>query len=191
MRAHYQAPIQSAAGALQTGATVSVFQNGTTSDGTQPGTLITGTVYGDAFSATPTTNPFISTSGDIDFYLEFPLRVDLGVQVPGQAQVFFTDVDVLRTGIVATVVTANYSLALTDQLILVNASLGNIALQLPAATAGLEYLFKRTDATPASAVAILPAAGLIDNASSLALNALGGAVTNARLWSDGTQWWSV
>lgn len=193
MRAHYYTPIQSAAGALQGGATVSVFANGSTSGGTQQGTLITGTVYGDAVSATPMTNPFITVTGNISFYLAFPLRVDLGIQVPGQAQVFFPDIDVIRAGVAAVTVTANYTLGLSDQLILANAASGNIALQLPGAVAGLEYLIKRTDTVTANSVAVLPPAGgvLIDNVLNYPLNAIGGAVTHVRLWSDGTQYWAI
>lgn len=192
MRAHYSAPVQSATGAIQTGITVSVFQAGSTSGGTQQGTLITQALYGDAVSSTPMTNPFISDSGEISFYLPYPLRVDLGIQVPGQAQVFFPDADVNRAGITPTLVTANYTLSLSDQLVMVNAAAGNIALQLPAASAGLEYLIKRTDTVSGNSVAVLPPSGvLIDNVLSYPLNALGGAITRVRLWSDGTQYWVI
>lgn len=192
MRARYTAPVQSAQGVLQAGATVSVFANGSTSDGTEQGTLITGTVYGDGISSTPLTNPFICTGGTIDFYLAYPLRVDLGVQVPGQAAVYYADVDVLRAGIAQTVVTSNYTLSLSDQLLLVSAAGGDIALQLPGAAQGLEYMIKRTDTVAGNTVTVLPPAGvMIDNSLTVPLSAVGGAVSHLRLWSDGTQYWEI
>jgi len=131
VRSHYTAPVQSTAGDLQTGTTVAVFASGSTANGTQLGTLITLPLYADATSGTMLTNPFIAPTGDISFYLPFPLRIDLGVQVPGQAQAFFPDVDVLRAGTVATVVTANYTVSLSDQLILASASACSCRPRLP------------------------------------------------------------
>jgi hypothetical protein len=191
MRAHYSAPIQSVAGALQTGATVSVFVNGSTANGTQLGTLIPGTLYADGSSGTTLTNPFIAVGGTISFYLAYPIRVDLGIQVPGQAQVYFPDIDIdTNNSFLPTVVTgpASYNVSLSDQLIMASASGGNVTMTLPLATASVQYIFKRTDSS-ANLMSIAPQGGqLLENsASPLALAALG----RARIYSDGTAWWQV
>jgi hypothetical protein len=188
VRAHYVAPIQSIAGALQTGATVSVFLNGSTLNGTQLGTLITQQVFADGTSGTLLTNPFICVSGDASFYLPYPVRVDLGIQVPGQAQVYFPDIDVdTNNSFIPTVVAASYALSLSDQLILASATAGNVTLTLPPATLSLQYIFKRTDSS-GNAMAIAAQAGqFIDGQASLALLALG----RARVYSDGAAWWQV
>jgi hypothetical protein len=93
--AHYSAPAQSSAGALQPGTQVAVYQEGTTDGGTQAGTLIGGTVYADAAGATPLGNPFTTGNGEISFYLDAPLRVDLGMTLPGASEARFPDIDVL------------------------------------------------------------------------------------------------
>lgn len=188
MRAHYTAPIQSSAGALQAGTLVAVFANGSTANGTQLGTLTALPLYADATSASTLTNPFITASGDISFYLPFPLRVDLGVQVPGQAQAFFPDVDVTTSGIVPVTVTANYSVSLSDQLVMASAGTGNVSLLLPAATAGCSIIVKRTDSSGNSMSVNAQSGQLIDNAATpYQLPAL----ARARLYSDGTGWWVI
>lgn len=188
MRAHYSAPVQSPAGDLQGGTTVSVFAPGSTAGGTQLGTLIAGTVYADAASGNAMTNPFIATAGIVDFYLAWPQRVDLGVQVPGQAQAFYPAVDVLVPNLVPVVVTANYSVQLSDQLVLASAALGNVSLTLPAATAGVSIHFKRTDSSGNTMSINAQSGQLIENAATpFALAALG----RARLYSDGVAWWVI
>lgn len=188
MRAHYRAPIQSLAGDIQTGATVSVFVNGSTNNGTQLGTLITQPVYPDGASAAPMTNPFITAAGVADFWLPYPLRVDLGIQVPGQAQVLFADVDVICACLAPTVVAGvpSYAVSLSDQLILANAASGNLALQLPTAVANasLQYHFKRTDSTGNTCAVTALAGQFIDGSASYALASL----ARVRLYCDGTAW---
>lgn len=187
MRAHYSAPIQSDAGDLQAGATISVYSRLSTGGGNGPGTLITGAVYVDETSAAVMTNPFVTTTGVIDFCLDFPQRVDLGVQLPGQAAVYYPAVDVNVPGLVPAVVTASYAVQLSDQLVLASAAAGNVTLTLPPATAGAEIVFKRTDSS-GNTMTIAPQAGqTVDNGASVALAALG----RARLYSDGTAWWII
>lgn len=187
MRAHYSAPVQSDAGDLQAGPTVSVFVLGSTGGGNGPGTLIAGAVYADETSAGVMTNPFVTTTGVIDFYLDFPQRVDLGVQLPGRAQVYYPAVDVAVPYLIPAVVTASYPVKLSDQLVLASAAAGNVTLTLPAATAGLQIVFKRTDSS-GSTMTITPQAGqTVDNGASAALAALG----RARLYSDGAAWWII
>jgi hypothetical protein len=190
VRGHYFAPIQSVAGALQGGATVSVFAQGSTLGGTQLGTLITQPVYADATSGNALGNPFITVSGNVNFYLAWPQRVDLGIQVPGQAQVFFPDVDVdTNNALVPTVVAgvAAYAISLSDQLILASATGSNLALNLPAAAAGLQYIVKRTD-TSGNTMALVALSGqFIDGQASQALVPL----ARLRVFCDGTAWWIV
>jgi hypothetical protein len=186
--ARYYAPVQSVTGAIQTGATVSVFINGSTEGGTQQGTLTLVPVYPAASLSVPLTNPFVLSGGMIDFYMPWAQRVDLGVQLPGTAAVYYPDVDVLTAGIVPTVVTSSYDLVLSDQLVMASAAGGNVSLQLPVSWAGLSYKFKRTDTVTGNSMAVLPAAGQqIDSSSTLTLTTLG----HATLIGDGTYWWSV
>jgi hypothetical protein len=188
MRAHYSAPIQSPAGDLQGGATVSVFARGTTQGGTQLGTLTTLPLYADASSGTLLTNPFITTTGAVSFYLPLPARFDLGIQVPGQAQVFFPDVSAGVPSLVPTVVTASYTILLSDQLIMASAASGNIVLTLPAATAEFQVVVKRTDSSANTLSVAPPAGGQLDNAGTAITLA---ALAKTRLYCDGTKYWTI
>jgi hypothetical protein len=188
MRGHYSAPIQSIAGDLQGGATVSVFARGTTQGGTQLGTLTTLPVYADATTGNLMTNPFIVVTGQISFYLPFATRVDLGVQVPGQAQVFFPDVDVPVAGMVPTVVTSGYTVLLSDQLVLASAAAGAVVLTLPALTAGFAVRIKRTDSSGNAMTMAPPAGAQIDgSATPVVLTAL----AKTFVYCDGTAYWTV
>lgn len=80
---------------------MAVYANGTTANGTQAGSYITGTVWADGSSQTVLGNPFVSGNGDISFYLDASLRVDLGITVPGFAAAYFPDVDVLSAAAAA------------------------------------------------------------------------------------------
>lgn len=133
------------------------------------------------------TNPFIATGGVVDFCLAFPQRVDLGIQVPGQAQVFYPAVDVNIPNLVPVVVTASYVVQLSDQLVYASAALGNVSLTLPPATAGVSIHFKRTDSS-GNSMSINAAPGQqVEGASLLPLPVLG----RARVHSDGTAWWQI
>jgi hypothetical protein len=188
VRAHYFAPVQGPAGDLQQGATVAVFANGSTANGTQLGTLTTAPLYADAASAAVMTNPFIATAGNVNFYMAYPQRVDLGVQVAGQAQVFFPDVDVNISCLVPVTVTANYSVQLSDQLVMASAASGNVTLTLPAATAGFQVTVKRTDSSGNTMGVAAPAGVLIEgSASPWPLAALG----RNRFYSDGSAYWVI
>jgi hypothetical protein len=87
-RVHCYRVIQNAAGDLQPGAVVRVLQPGTD-------TLVGDPLYPDNDTVTPMTNPFNSVDGTINFYLDLPQRIRLGVTQPGQNEVFFDDVDLL------------------------------------------------------------------------------------------------
>jgi hypothetical protein len=87
-RAHCYRLIQDAAGDLQPNSVVRVLQPETE-------TLISDPLYPDNDTVSPMTNPFVSVDGTIDFYLDVPQRVRLGVTQPGSDEVFFEAVDLL------------------------------------------------------------------------------------------------
>lgn len=86
MRAHLSRPLQDAAGNLVAGATVRVLNPGTTE-------LIPSTLYVDSSSGLTLTNPWV-TSNSVDFYLENPQRVRIGIVVGTDPEQFVEDVDV-------------------------------------------------------------------------------------------------
>ena len=188
MRAHYSAPVQSPAGDLQQGTTVAVFTRGSTQGGTQLGTLVSYPVYADSSSGNRLTNPFITPTGAISFWLPFPTRVDLGVQVPGRAQVFFPDVDVTVPSLVPTVVTADYAISLSDQLVFATAPAGNVTLTLPAPVAEFQVVVKRNGSS-ANTLSIAPPAGVQLDGAGTAIALAPQAKT--RLYCDGTAYWTI
>lgn len=88
-RAHISKPILDSAGNVRAGASVRVLQPGIT-------TAYAGILYAANQGSATRTNPFIATNGVVDFYLDTPDRVRLGVTVGMEAEVFFEDVDVLE-----------------------------------------------------------------------------------------------
>jgi hypothetical protein len=87
MRAHLRLPIQDANGNIQPGSVVQVMQNGISA-------LLNDPLYPDDSSSTNLSNPFTSTDGNVDFYLDVPQRVDLVITAPGQAPATYPDIDV-------------------------------------------------------------------------------------------------
>jgi hypothetical protein len=87
-RAHCYRLIQDAAGDLQPNSVIRVLQPGTE-------TLISDPLYPDNATVSSMTNPFISVDGTLNFYLDVPQRVRLGVTKPGSDEIFFDDVDIL------------------------------------------------------------------------------------------------
>lgn len=88
-RAHLSKPILDSAGNVRTGAIVRVLQPGTT-------TPITDVLYAAGMGSATRTNSFVATNGVVDFYLDVPSRVRLGVTVGQEGETFFEDVDVLE-----------------------------------------------------------------------------------------------
>jgi hypothetical protein len=86
-RAHFYKPIQNLAGDVQPNAVVRVLQPGTT-------TPITEQIFVGPSGSTEYSQPISFANGIVDFYLDAPKRVRLGVTLPTQAEVFFEDVDV-------------------------------------------------------------------------------------------------
>lgn len=91
MRAHFIRPITDSEGNLIPNVEVSVFDSGTTD-------LIVDVLYDADTGDTFLDNPFISETGIVDFYLDVPARVRLGVTSTGATQ-YYEDVDVLAAGV--------------------------------------------------------------------------------------------
>lgn len=97
-RAHFSRPILEMAGhgvggddvevALLTGASVAIYQPGTT-------TPITPPLFISNTGSTTITNPFVCTTGIIDFYLDIPQRVRLGITPVGESETLVEDQDVV------------------------------------------------------------------------------------------------
>lgn len=90
MRAHYTRPVTDQQGNLLPQAQVTVYEPGTT-------TPVSDVLYS-TDSGTVITNPFISSTGVIDLYLDHPKRVRLGVIQGNQPVQYYEDVDVLAAG---------------------------------------------------------------------------------------------
>lgn len=88
-RVHYRSPIQDESGNLLTGSSVRVMVADTTEQ-------ITDALYTDDVEGAETlTNPWVTEDGIIDFYLDRPRYVRIGVTPPGAAEeIFFEDVEV-------------------------------------------------------------------------------------------------
>lgn len=89
-RAHLYRVITDTEGNVRSGAsvTVTVYQPGTT-------TVIPDTIYADNTSGTTLANPFVTSTGAVDFYLATPRRVDINMN-DGTRSAVYHDVDVLE-----------------------------------------------------------------------------------------------
>jgi hypothetical protein len=93
-RGHARFPVLDSNGNLQAGSQISVYEPTTT-------TLIADTIWNaddNNPAAAALGNPFITPDGNVSFFLSDPQRVDIGVTVPGQAQVIVAAVDVTEVG---------------------------------------------------------------------------------------------
>lgn len=91
MRAHFTRPVTDEQGDLLPNVQVSVFNPGTTD-------FIGQTIYtSDTFSSV-LSNPFVSSTGVIDIYLDTPTRVRFGLVQGNLPMQFYEDVDVLAAG---------------------------------------------------------------------------------------------
>jgi hypothetical protein len=91
VRAHFTRPVTDEQGDLLPNVQVSLFYPGTTS-------LITEVVYSTDTGNNILTNPFVSSTGVIDFYLDQPVRVRIGIVQGNLPMQFYEDVDVLAAG---------------------------------------------------------------------------------------------
>lgn len=92
MRAHYIRPVTDDQGTLLPNAQITVYDPGTT-------TLITPVLYGSDSGSDVLSNPYVSSTGVIDFYLDIPARVRIGVIQGGLPVQYYEDVDVLAAGV--------------------------------------------------------------------------------------------
>lgn len=91
MRAHYTRPVTDEQGDLLLNVQVSVFNPGTTD-------FISQVLYSTDTGSNVLTNPYVSASGTVDFYLDTPGRVRLGLVQGGLPMQFYDDVDILAAG---------------------------------------------------------------------------------------------
>lgn len=91
MRAHYTRPVTDQQGDLLPNVQVTLYEPGTT-------TMITDVIYADGTTSTVLSNPFISNTGIINFYLLNPRRVDLAIAQGGLPVQTYADVDVIAAG---------------------------------------------------------------------------------------------
>ncbi|MFH8483107.1 hypothetical protein [Streptomyces sp. NPDC018055] len=88
MRAHYNRPIIDREGNQVDVAQIRLLIPGSSE-------LIPDMIYAEATGGTTRPNPWFITNGEIDFYLDSPTRVQIGILVLNAAEEFWTDVDVL------------------------------------------------------------------------------------------------
>lgn len=91
MRAHFTRPVTDDQGDLLPNVQITVYEPGTT-------TLISQTLYSTDTGNNVLSNPFVSSTGVIDIYLDTPARVRFGL-IQGNLPVqYYEDVDVLAAG---------------------------------------------------------------------------------------------
>lgn len=91
MRAHFTRPVTDDQGNVLPNAQISVFNPAST-------TLIGPVLYTSDTGSGVLTNPYISATGLIDFYLDNPVRVRIGIVQGGLPMQYYEDVDVLAAG---------------------------------------------------------------------------------------------
>jgi hypothetical protein len=91
VRAHYTRPVTDEAGNLLPNVQVTIYQPATT-------TPISSVVYSTDTGNNILSNPWVASSGVIDFYLDNPQRVRIGTVQGGLAVQYAEDVDVLAAG---------------------------------------------------------------------------------------------
>ncbi|MFE0490195.1 hypothetical protein [Streptomyces griseoaurantiacus] len=96
MRAHFNRPLLDSQGnRITEQATVRLFSPGSTD-------LLADTVYAESTGGVTRTNPWSTTSGEVNFYLDAPTRVKVGITVGTAPEELWDDVDVLATGVDST-----------------------------------------------------------------------------------------
>jgi hypothetical protein len=91
VRAHFNRALLDREGNQVDTATVRLLAAGGTD-------LLTDTVYTEATGGTTYPNPWEAVNGEIDFYLDSPTRLQIGVTVGTDPEQFWDDVDVLAVG---------------------------------------------------------------------------------------------
>jgi hypothetical protein len=91
VRAHFTRPVTDEQGNLLPNAQITLFNAATT-------TPITPVVYSTDVGNNVLTNPYVSATGQIDFYLDDPMRVRIGIVQGGLPMQYYEDMDVLAAG---------------------------------------------------------------------------------------------
>lgn len=91
MRAHFTRPVTDEQGDLLPNVQVTLYDPGTT-------TPISQTIYSTNTGNNVLSNPYISSTGVIDIYLDQPTRVRIGIVQGGLPVQYYEDVDVLAAG---------------------------------------------------------------------------------------------
>ena len=91
MRAHFTRPVTDEQGDLLPNVQISLFEPATT-------TLISQVVYSTDTGNNVLNNPYVSSTGIIDIYLDQPTRVRIGIVQGNLPMQFYEDVDVLAAG---------------------------------------------------------------------------------------------
>ncbi|MEV7675137.1 hypothetical protein [Streptomyces sp. NPDC088752] len=89
MRAHFNRPLTDRMGNKVDQASVRLLVAGSTTE------LIPGIVYSGATGGLTRTNPWNITNGEIDFYLDAPTRLQVGVKVGADPEEFWDNIDVM------------------------------------------------------------------------------------------------
>lgn len=95
MRAHFYRLVVDSQGNLLSDITVRVLEPGTTDPLAVP-------IYADGDTLTAMANPFTASNGVINFYLDQPRRVRLGITQGSVPEQFYENIDVLTLGDVPT-----------------------------------------------------------------------------------------
>jgi hypothetical protein len=91
VRAHYTRPVTDEQGNLLPNAQINVYDPATT-------TPISPVLYSTDTGSNVLSNPYVSSTGLIDFYLDEPTRVRIGVVQGGLPMQYFEDVDIIAAG---------------------------------------------------------------------------------------------
>lgn len=91
MRAHFNRALLDEQGNQVASAQVRLLAPGTTD-------LYGQTIYSDAADGGTYTNPWTTATGEVDFYLDAPDRVRIGVQVGASPEEFWDNIDILGVG---------------------------------------------------------------------------------------------
>jgi hypothetical protein len=88
VRAHFNRPLTDRAGNQINEATVRLLVQGAVE-------LLQDTIYAEASSGLTRTNPWNITNGEVDFFLDSPTRLQIGIKVGTSPEEFWDNVDVL------------------------------------------------------------------------------------------------
>ncbi|MCX4799540.1 hypothetical protein OG497_37425 [Streptomyces sp. NBC_01242] len=189
MRAHFNRPLTDRMGNQIDEAVVRLLVAGSTTE------LISDTIYSASTGGLTRTNPWTITNGEIDFFLEAPARLQIGVKVGTFPEEFWDNVDVLAvatesthpgTGAASTAIGSGASATGAGSMALGAGTLADadsatvIGYQASAAQAGATAIGAQASASEAGALAV----GQSSLAQGLQATALGGGAQST--WDQAT-----